>query len=159
MEGASGDQTAQDEEAWPSASGGGAELRGPPGPKRFPCQHCGNSYEKAIWLQRHVRVHTEDRPYVCGKDGCTFAAAAYSALANHIRNKHGETFPCPVEGCGFVSKQRHRLMIHSHKHVGGGGEGGGEVDYAAASAEATAQLAAEAEAAAEAAAAGHPGET
>ena len=116
--------------------GGGGEGGAPPGKPKgtFVCEECGAAYTKPTWLARHLRIHSGERPFVCGKDGCTFSAAAYQALATHIRCKHGERFACDVPGCGYESSHRHLAVAHARRHVGshaggsghsGGGGGGG----------------------------------
>ncbi|KAM7286816.1 zinc finger protein 253-like [Ixodes scapularis] len=61
---------------------------------RYQCPHCSYSCTNRAYLQRHMRVHTGERPYRC--DVCPSAFKDRSNLNRHRRCHTGEKpFKCP----------------------------------------------------------------
>ncbi|KAL7785693.1 fungal-specific transcription factor domain-containing protein [Trichoderma afarasin] len=60
----------------------------PPTVRRNLCVYCTRSFKRAEHLQRHIRTHTKDKPYVCQ---CGTAFARRDLLTRHERLSHGHS--------------------------------------------------------------------
>ncbi|KAI8625789.1 hypothetical protein F5Y19DRAFT_238347 [Xylariaceae sp. FL1651] len=49
------------------------------------CQHCGRSFKRSEHLERHVRTHTKEKPYICH---CGSAFSRRDLLTRHMRISH-----------------------------------------------------------------------
>ncbi|KAL6692408.1 fungal-specific transcription factor domain-containing protein [Trichoderma pleuroticola] len=58
----------------------------PPTARRNLCVYCTRSFKRAEHLQRHIRTHTKDKPYICQ---CGTAFARRDLLTRHERLSHG----------------------------------------------------------------------
>ncbi|XP_038126816.1 early growth response protein 4 [Cyprinodon tularosa] len=97
-------------------SGRRAHARGGVKPKPFPCsvQGCERRFSRSDELNRHVRIHTGQKPFQC-----TICARSFSRsdhLTTHTRTHTGEKpFSCDVCGKRFArSDERKR---HGRVHV------------------------------------------
>lgn len=56
-----------------------------PTPGRYVCPYCSLNCAKPSVLQKHIRAHTNERPYPC--DPCGFAFKTRSNLYKHCRSR------------------------------------------------------------------------
>ncbi|UKZ71047.1 uncharacterized protein TrAtP1_012014 [Trichoderma atroviride] len=62
----------------------------PPTARRNSCIYCPRSFKRAEHLQRHIRIHTKDKPYICH---CGTAFARRDLLTRHERLSHDHVSP------------------------------------------------------------------
>ena len=80
------------------------------------CNFCSyKSYKKAD-VEKHKRIHTNDRPFKCRF--CSYSATQKVSVVSHERQHSGErAFKCKF--CTYSAEQRSNLVIHEKKHCGG----------------------------------------
>ena len=68
---------------------------------------CGKTFTTRSDLKKHVRTHTNERPYECKQRGCGKAFMISHHLKNHYKSHSDHRpFECAEPGCeqGFKSK-------------------------------------------------------
>ncbi|XP_059613116.1 uncharacterized protein LOC132259484 isoform X2 [Phlebotomus argentipes] len=93
-----------------------AADQNPPSSGRNVCQYCNLNCTKPSVLQKHIRSHTNERPYPCAPCGIAFKTK--SNLYKHCRSRahtlrlQGEA-PPPDEDLGFTSDQENDLSSNA----------------------------------------------
>ncbi|GMT01399.1 hypothetical protein PENTCL1PPCAC_23573 [Pristionchus entomophagus] len=79
------------------------------------CNQCNKGFSHSSQLERHLRVHSGDRPFTC--EQCPASFITNSHLKEHMRNGHGEKpHGCPECGETFTWRNElteHKKMNHS----------------------------------------------
>ena len=80
----------------------------------LPCDTCGKEFDRPSLLERHIRTHTGERPYVC--DFCNKGFSTSSSLNTHRRIHTGEK-PHVCKICGKCFTASSNLYYHRMTHV------------------------------------------
>ena len=87
------------------------------GKRRHVCPYCQHAFKVKAGLDRHIPIHTGEKPFQC--PNCDRRFAQKCQLRNHITNKHGDVsdrpFACPHCGyrCLYISiLKKHISSVH-----------------------------------------------
>jgi hypothetical protein len=82
--------------------------------KCLPCSVCGKMYRTTAHLQRHMRSHTDERPFLCTICGMAFRLKHH--LKEHLFIHSGEKpHKCDICGRGFAFTRD--LRTHKIRHM------------------------------------------
>lgn len=87
--------------------------------QHFSCPTCNKVLSSSIALVRHVRIHTQEKPYGCFDPSCKKRFSVSGDRARHMKMHAGEKhFSCTVCGKEFADNQKlteHRLTHNNEK--------------------------------------------
>lgn len=89
-------------------------IQAPREKKEWSCETCHKTFDRPSLLQRHIRVHTGERPHAC--DVCGKAFSTSSSLNTHRRIHSGEKpHSCNICGKSFTASSN--LYYHKLTHT------------------------------------------
>ena len=91
-----------------------------PALKRFYCgaPGCMKGFEKKDNRNKHLLIHTGEKPYLCNEPGCSKTFNRSSHLKTHSLTHTGERpHPCTEPGCSMSFSQKSSLNKHLQTHT------------------------------------------
>ncbi|XP_073400456.1 uncharacterized protein [Dendrobates tinctorius] len=85
------------------------------GDKPYLCYECGLCFKEKFNLANHLKIHTGEKPFLCSQCGKRFSTK--SNLFEHLRVHTGEK-PFPCSECGKCFKNKSHLVEHQRIHTG-----------------------------------------
>lgn len=83
------------------------------------CEICEYKTIKIAEFKRHIRVHTNERPFKCTVENCNYSSKLKNGLDNHIKIHNNErAFKCSYENCEMSFIQSSNLKRHVKTHTG-----------------------------------------
>lgn len=83
---------------------------------RNKCKFCSSSFPAPSKLQRHLRTHTKDRPFVCDFKNCGKSFSDKRNLDGH-KSLHTDEFNFSCKDCGKAFRTKNRLKQHGKAHI------------------------------------------
>ena len=86
------------------------------GEKNIKCPECEKMFFTEDNMKRHLKLHSEDRPFKCEFENCDKAFKTANGLKLHkISHKQDRPFPCDIEGCDKSFKTKRYLILHMNE--------------------------------------------
>ncbi|XP_067126062.1 zinc finger protein 470-like [Centruroides vittatus] len=87
--------------------------------KPYECCICGKRFSQSANLQRHKKIHSDERPFKCKYKDCTYAAKRKDDLIQHINQTHLKTSVEYIQDVDNdkVDKDQKESMKNSHYPV------------------------------------------
>ncbi|XP_056589516.1 gastrula zinc finger protein XlCGF7.1-like isoform X2 [Triplophysa dalaica] len=83
------------------------------GERPYTCDQCGMTFIRNFHLQRHMKIHTGERSYRCDQCGRTFTRKDH--LKDHMRVHNGKPYRC--DQCGKMFFYKAMLQAHMRRHT------------------------------------------
>lgn len=87
--------------------------------KSYKClsYRCEKTFRFKSDMERHIIIHSKDRPYICSFPNCSRSFKRPDALKNHLQTHSQDfSFACTVKGCNAQFHKRTSLQYHLLKH-------------------------------------------
>lgn len=87
-----------------------------PPPSHNQCGICSKVFAYGNDLRKHLRIHSDERPFPCPECGQRFRQAG--CLKNHIASQHGGAASFSCHYCAKTFPIKERLRLHMRIHSG-----------------------------------------
>lgn len=84
----------------------------------YKCHLCERSFRTNTLLRNHINTHTGVKPYKCTVDGCEMAFVTSGELTRHTRYIHTHEKPFRCTLCDYASVEISKLRRHFRSHTG-----------------------------------------
>ncbi|XP_023217487.1 zinc finger protein 429-like [Centruroides sculpturatus] len=86
--------------------------------EKHECPECGRSFKKNFMLKRHIRRHTDERPYVCEICGGRFSFSSTLKRHNKVVHSKERGYKRNYQNCTFNTKYKNNFFNQLHgEHV------------------------------------------
>jgi uncharacterized Zn-finger protein len=76
----------------------GKKVRMPPKKRSFVCDECAKRFKNKFHLNRHALTHSDEKPFKCLVDGCSFENNREDNLLVHrLKHLKKQEFPVPAQ--------------------------------------------------------------
>lgn len=83
------------------------------GERNIKCLECEKMFFTEDNMRRHLKLHSEERPYKCDKSDCDKAFKTMTGLKLHVvSHQTDRPFPCEFDGCEKSFKTKRSLVLH-----------------------------------------------
>ncbi|CAO1335303.1 unnamed protein product [Diamesa hyperborea] len=82
------------------------------------CNICDKVFKGLNDLRKHLRIHSNERPYECQEKGCAKKFRQAGCLKNHRASQHGTSVLFQCDYCGKQFPVKERLRLHLRVHSG-----------------------------------------
>lgn len=90
---------------------------------RLTCYFCKRGISRKSNLERHIRTHTQEKPFVCLVDSCQFSTSYPTGLINHTKNLHrsvgalSRSIPLSCYFCSSTFNSSWNMQNHLRIHT------------------------------------------
>jgi len=84
----------------------------------YKCHLCDRTFRTNTLLRNHINTHTGVKPYKCTVDGCDMAFVTSGELTRHTRYIHTHEKPFRCTLCDYASVEISKLRRHFRSHTG-----------------------------------------
>eukprot|EP00062_Callorhinchus_milii_P003130 gi/632940824/ref/XP_007885524.1/ PREDICTED: zinc finger protein 121-like [Callorhinchus milii] len=80
------------------------------GERPYKCVYCNKAFTASSILRTHIRQHSGEKPFKCRHCGKAFAS--HAAHDSHVRRTHAKERSCTCALCGKTFPEEHELKVH-----------------------------------------------